>query len=133
MFEQCPCGSGASYLACCARLHSGQAEADTAEALIRARYSAYARGDAAYLWRSWAPETRPARIDLEPERAWTGLAVEDVRVDGEDRAVVRFSARWRRGAQTGRLSETSRFRRDNGVWRYVDGQVRRSNPTRRSG
>ena len=41
----CPCGLGDDYDACCGRLHAG-APAPTAEALMRARYSAFAVGDA---------------------------------------------------------------------------------------
>ncbi|MEO1687316.1 MAG: YchJ family metal-binding protein, partial [Pseudomonadota bacterium] len=63
MFETCPCGCGKDCLACCGRLHAG-APAPTAEALMRARYAAYARGDAAYVLRTWAPETRPPSLDL---------------------------------------------------------------------
>ena len=44
----CPCGSGDDYAACCGRLHAG-APAPTAEALMRARYSAFAVGNLGYL------------------------------------------------------------------------------------
>ena len=40
--EACPCGSGATYGECCGPIHDGTAKAKTAEALMRARYSAYA-------------------------------------------------------------------------------------------
>ena len=39
----CPCGTGASYRRCCAPYLAGEREAPTAEALMRARYSANAR------------------------------------------------------------------------------------------
>jgi SEC-C motif-containing protein len=38
----CACGSGATYQDCCAPLHEGTAHASTPQALVRARYSAYA-------------------------------------------------------------------------------------------
>ena len=47
MFEKCPCGAGASYLTCCAPLHLGQRAAASPEQLMRSRYSAFARRDAA--------------------------------------------------------------------------------------
>ncbi|MEM9762568.1 MAG: YchJ family metal-binding protein [Pseudomonadota bacterium] len=122
MFETCPCGSGKGYLACCGRLHSG-APADSAEALMRARYTAYARGDAAYLTRSWAPETRPARIGIDPAQVWTGLEIASHEVTGPDTATVRFTARWKQNGRKGRLTETSRFRRDGAGWLYVDGDT----------
>ena len=48
--EECPCGSGLSYSKCCAKLHTSTeafAEA-TAEAVVRARYSAYAKREVRY-------------------------------------------------------------------------------------
>lgn len=42
--EACPCGSGQSYKACCRPFHDGTATPETPELLMRARYSAYARG-----------------------------------------------------------------------------------------
>ncbi|MEM7499043.1 MAG: YchJ family metal-binding protein [Pseudomonadota bacterium] len=120
MFETCPCGTGKGYLACCGRLHGG-APAESAEALMRARYSAYARGDTAYLLRSWARETRPTTLTVDPARTWTGLTVEGQETTGPDAATVRFVARWRDGPRKGRLKETSRFRRDGAGWVYIDG------------
>ncbi len=123
MFEPCPCGRPATYLACCARLHSGQVEAPDAETLMRARYSAYVKGDAAFLRRSWAPETRPADLASGSDRAWAGLRVEAAQARGPDAAVVRFAARYREGGVERVLRETSRFRRDQGRWLYVDGDL----------
>lgn len=121
MFEPCACGSGKSYVACCGRLHAG-APAGDAEELMRSRYSAFARGDRAYLLKSWAKETRPLDLTLDPAQIWTGLTIERHRVTGPDTATVRFTATWRKGTETGRLTETSRFRRDGPGWVYIDGK-----------
>lgn len=123
MFEPCPCGSGGAYLGCCARLHSGQAEADTAEQLMRARYSAYVKRDAAYLLKSWAPETRPIDLGLGEGREWLGLTVESAKDISADRAVVTFTARYRERGETRRLRERSGFRREGGLWVYVNGKT----------
>ena len=40
--DVCPCGSGLAYGECCAPVINGSAKAKTAEALMRARYTAYA-------------------------------------------------------------------------------------------
>lgn len=123
MADPCPCGRG-EYARCCGPLHAGAAAAD-AEALMRSRYSAYARGDAAYLKATWHASTRPATLDLvhSPPLRWLGLAVKRHRADG-DRATVEFVARFRQGGgRAGRLHETSRFVREDGRWFYVDGDV----------
>ena len=46
-FKSCPCGSGRSYAACCRPAHDGSVPPPTPEALMRARYSAFALGDEA--------------------------------------------------------------------------------------
>lgn len=111
----CPCGSGASYDACCGRLHRGAAQAATAEELMRSRYAAYAVGDLAYVERTWHPRTRPV---LSPTRglAWTGLEIH--RAEGD---VVEFTATYDGPRGRGGLHETSRFERRAGRWMYVHG------------
>ena len=39
--KTCPCGSGNAYTDCCRLIISGERSAETAEQLMRARYSAY--------------------------------------------------------------------------------------------
>ncbi|GAA2222747.1 YchJ family protein [Streptomyces nogalater] len=116
----CPCGLSASYDACCGRFHTGRAAAPTAELLMRSRYSAFVKGDTAYLLRTWHPGTRPGRLDLDPGTRWTGLRILDT-VDGSafhTTGVVEFRASYRGGA----LRERSRFERVDGAWVYVDGE-----------
>jgi SEC-C motif domain protein len=120
VFEPCECGSGTSYLGCCGRLHSG-APARDAEELMRSRYCAFSRGNAPYLQKSWAVETRPLILHLDPAQTWTGLTIDRHEVTGPDTARVRFTATWRTGTRTGRMTETSRFRRDGSGWVYIDG------------
>ncbi|MFJ1734242.1 YchJ family protein [Streptomyces sp. NPDC088254] len=116
----CPCGLPEAYEACCGRFHSGAAVAPTAEALMRSRYSAFVRGDAGYLMRTWHPRTRPAGLDLDPGTRWTGL---EILATAEGSAfhstgVVEFRASYRGGS----LRERSRFERVDGAWVYVDGE-----------
>jgi SEC-C motif-containing protein len=123
----CPCGSGRPYAACCGRCHAGEAAPD-AEALMRSRYSAYALGLPDYLLATWAPQTRPGSLDSgeadHRRPTWLGLAVHSHRATGDDAAEVEFTARFRIGSGPAqRLRETSRFRRENGRWFYVDGDA----------
>ncbi|MEQ8441983.1 MAG: YchJ family metal-binding protein [Alphaproteobacteria bacterium] len=122
MFEPCDCGSGESYIGCCGRLHSGS-PARNAEELMRSRYCAFSRGNVPYLMKSWAVETRPPTLDLDADQVWTGLKIDRHEMTGPDTAIVRFTANWRTGNRKGRLSETSRFRREGQGWVYVDGDV----------
>ncbi|MFI1539049.1 YchJ family protein [Streptomyces anandii] len=115
----CPCGLGAGYEECCGRFHRGEGAAPTAEALMRSRYSAFVRGEAGYLLRTWHPRTRPARLELDPGMRWTGLEILDT-ADGSafhSTGTVTFRASYRGGS----LHERSRFERVDGAWVYVHG------------
>jgi SEC-C motif-containing protein len=111
----CPCGSGATYDACCGRLHRGAAEAETAERLMRARYAAYAVGDVDYLFRTWHPRTRPHDLPPAGRPTWTGL-----RILGSGEDWVEFVATYEDAGVPGELRERSRFERRAGRWVYVE-------------
>ena len=117
----CPCGSGLTLAECCGPKLAGE-PAQTPEALMRSRYTAYALGDDAYVLATWAPETRPAALFEKGEARpkWIGLAVLSASSEG-DEGTVHFVARARTSSGAMRLEEKSRFRRENGRWLYVDG------------
>ncbi|HEU5144158.1 MAG TPA: YchJ family protein [Dermatophilaceae bacterium] len=123
--SRCPCGSGATYAACCAPLVRAQALAQTAEALMRSRYTAYAVGDVEHLLRTWHPRTRPVALDLDDGPRWTGLVVEHASGGGpgDTEGTVEFRARWSGPGGSGELHEVSRFERRGGRWLYVDGDA----------
>jgi len=122
--DTCPCGSGSPYDGCCGRLHRGEAQAATAEQLMRSRFAAFAREDAAYLLDSWHPSTRPRRVRFDPARRWVRLDVLLTEAGGmlDSEGTVSFVAHHRRGGatgETGELKEVSLFVRDDGRWRYL--------------
>lgn len=123
--QPCPCGSGATYDACCGRLHRGAARATTAEELMRSRYAAYAVGDLDHVFRTWHPRTRPDDLSPDPDLAWTRLDIVGAEAGGEDdeEGEVEFEARYRTPSGSGVLRERSRFARRAGRWVYVDGQA----------
>ncbi|MEZ0064839.1 SEC-C motif-containing protein [Streptacidiphilus sp. MAP12-20] len=122
----CPCGSPRPYADCCGPLHAGTAQAGTAEQLMRSRFAAFATHDEAYLLRSWAPETRPARVEFDPALRWERLEILGSTEGGPFHAegTVEFRAHYREGRTPGTLHENSRFRREAGAWVYVDGDIR---------
>lgn len=126
----CPCQSDLPFAACCGPILNG-APAPTALALMRSRYTAYARGDVAYLARTLAPEHR-AGFDMADVSAgmkttqWLGLEILDTTAGGtdEDTGIVEFLARFQAQGQNHALHERSRFRRDEkDGWVYVDGET----------
>ena len=118
---RCPCGSGDTYATCCQRLHLGDAQAPSAEALMRSRFSAFAVGDADYLLRTWHPSTRPPSLELDPAQRWLSLEVLHAHgglFDTEGR--VEFRAHYRDLRGRGSMHERSTFTRNDGAWVYVD-------------
>jgi SEC-C motif-containing protein len=128
----CPCGSGMAYPACCGRYHRGL-PAPTAEALMRARYSAYVLYDNAFIAATWHARTREAGMQAigdeqggqdghgTRDTRWLGLEVRSF-VPSGDTASVEFVARYKQGGRAHRLHEISRFVREAGLWWYVDGR-----------
>ncbi|HEX8095126.1 YchJ family protein [Jatrophihabitans sp.] len=118
---RCPCGSGEPYESCCARYHRGEAEPPTALTLMRARYTAFARGDERFLAATWHPSTRPSGPLIDPSLSWTALHVTGQAGGGllEDTGTVAFTARYLRAGVPGRLTENSRFVRQDGRWSYL--------------
>lgn len=120
----CPCGNDAGYARCCRPLHEG-AVAQTAEILMRSRYSAYVMKREDYLLATWHPSTRPASLKLtaqQPSPTWLGLDVKRHEENGEQ-ATVEFVARLRYGGgKAQRMHEISSFVREEGCWYYLDGR-----------
>jgi SEC-C motif-containing protein len=56
---------------------------------------------------------------------WLGLKILRTEAGGADdrEGVVEFVARYSINGKAERLHEVSRFLRDEGQWRYVDGQI----------
>lgn len=90
---------------------------------MRSRYTAFVEGREAYLLATWAAETRPASLALDPDQRWLGLDIRSTEAGGPGDAEgrVEFVARSRVRGQGVRLHERSRFRREGGCWVYVDG------------
>lgn len=129
----CPCGAEELFGRCCLPLHLGERHAETAEELMRSRYSAYAVDNLDYVWQTWHPKTRPAEL-TETGLTWTGLEIVDT-VDGrpgDESGEVEFRAHYRQGRRSGRsapdvaggtLHERSRFAVRARRWFYVDGEL----------
>lgn len=124
----CPCGQKASFTDCCGPLLVGARQAETAEALMRSRYTAYIEGAVDYLIATTAAEARGA-LDREGLAAYCrnlrGISLRMLEVRGggllEDTGVVEFAATLRAQGRTFVQRERSRFVREFGRWVYVDG------------
>lgn len=131
----CPCGSDQVYDQCCDQFISGRAFPESAEALMRSRYTAYTQANAEYLMATWHPSQRDQLTETalrESARAleWQRLEVLHSEGDGQARdGIVEFKAWYRQNGELGALHERSRFVREGVQWFYVDGKA--NPPTQR--
>ena len=123
----CPCKSRLPYGECCAPFHYGKALPETAEALMRSRYSAYFFGRIDYLVDTThpdkkTPQTRADIAALADESRWKFLTILSTSKGqaGDKTGKVEFVAQYYRGGVLLEHHEKSRFRRSRGLWKYVD-------------
>jgi SEC-C motif domain protein len=131
---QCPCGSDQEFDTCCGPIIAG-APASTPEVLLRSRYSAFVRGELDHVERTHAPEVRDDFNRAEAERAaseceWRGLEVKNASEEG-DAGAVEFMIHFQRDGQDYYQHELATFRREDGQWLYVSGEVNPKPPQRR--
>ncbi|WP_319774689.1 YchJ family metal-binding protein [Breoghania sp.] len=122
----CPCCSGKDYELCCGPALEGRAWPETAEALMRSRYTAFARRDVKWLKQSLWPKYQKT-LDMEgltefaQTREWVGLEIERVAQGGVDdkTGMVRFVAKALSEGTIRDHREASLFRKKNKRWYYV--------------
>ncbi|MGD8265528.1 MAG: YchJ family metal-binding protein [Chromatiales bacterium] len=121
----CPCESGLDYDLCCGRFIDEGALPETAEQLMRSRYTAFTLDRIYYLEKTWHRATRPASIETDNNVRWLGLQIRRAEQGGADdeEGVVEFVARYKIDGRGYRLHEISRFAKENGQWLYMDGEM----------
>src|SRR5574344_1089096 len=128
--EKCPCGSGKTYAECCRPVIDRTVPATSAEALMRARYSAYVKCEVDFIVNSTHPEQRaandPAEIRRWAEKSeWLGLEILKADKGGlaDDSGTVEFIARYADHGVRMEHHELAEFRRENGEWFFYDGTM----------
>jgi SEC-C motif-containing protein len=134
----CECGKGPSTDECCGRFIKGDAKPETAEALMRSRYTAYAIQEIDYLEATHDPKTvkNMDREDTEKwakEAKWEGLEIVETEAGGpeDETGVVEFIARYESDGNSIGHHERSTFRKIDGAWFYVDGDMVKPKPVKR--
>lgn len=121
---RCPCTSGLVFDDCCRPILTGHKRAVTAEALIRARFSAYVVKDIEYLLETTHPAKRPTEIPpSESFRYW--LEIEQV-IDGgphDATGSVTYTAYHRRDREHWSVTERAGLERIDGRWMYRGGET----------
>lgn len=125
----CPCCSQLSFEQCCKPLIDGNIPAQTPQALMRSRYTAYTQKTIDYIYDTYAAAVR-AKQHKSDIKAWAdNVTFVDLKIlgcEGEDdpkEQFVEFCAYYLEGGQLHKLHEKSRFVHEQGQWRYIDGTL----------
>ncbi|GIW73394.1 MAG: UPF0225 protein [Planctomycetota bacterium] len=134
----CPCGSELPLASCCQPIIEGTEKAATAEALLRARYTAFTQAKVDFILQTHHPRTRDevSRESIQEwaeKSEWLGLQIHHVEGGGPEdtEGRIRFVARYRHGAHEIDHVEEALFERQEGSWYFVTGRqppVRRTSP-----
>lgn len=120
--QPCPCGTGRTYELCCGPRLSGEQPAQTAEQLMRSRFTAHVAHDWRYLHVTYRPTSRKPYVDDgdAAEIPWTRLVVHAHEPGASpDAAFVDFSAYYATEHDEQALHEKAEFARVDGRWLYT--------------
>ncbi|MCW9024546.1 MAG: YchJ family metal-binding protein [Gammaproteobacteria bacterium] len=122
----CFCGSRKIYKECCGLLIEEDQVAETAEALMRSRYSAYVLNNENYLLKTWHSSTAPQNLNLSVEDIqWQGLNIVGTEKGQlqDTEGFVEFIATYQHEHKRLQLHERSYFVKESAGWLYVKGDI----------
>ena len=120
--EPCPCGSGKSFGLCCQPVLKDIANAVSAEALMRARFTAHVVGDSEFLHKSYLPDSKKPYTGevLAGGDRWTRLVINSHEIGtNPDNATVDFTAFYKDQGIEVPHDEKAEFLRQDGSWIYT--------------
>jgi SEC-C motif-containing protein len=128
MNDYCPCGNNKAYADCCEPIIKGTKKAETAEELMRSRYTAFTKAHINHLMRTHHSGTRPLKqrnsmLKWMNNTDWLGLVIVKTRAGQatDTSGHVEFRAIYIENGQTEVIHEDSLFEKENGDWVYVSG------------
>ena len=138
--KDCPCGTGRGYDKCCGPYLGGEAKPETAEQLMRARYTAHVVADVSYVGATQHPETadeydEAATQTWAEKSEWLGLEIQNTSAGSsvDETGTVEFVAMYRDAEGTVRKHhELGTFKKLNNEWMFFDGEPASTEPYRRA-
>jgi SEC-C motif-containing protein len=127
----CACGSLKTYSTCCEPFITGKSYPETAEQLMRSRYTAYTLNDINYIKKTLAPESQKdfdvkASKEWAANAEWLGLKISSVKKGAatDTEGIIDFTVTYKESGKKLEHHEISEFRKDNnGHWLFVDGDA----------
>jgi len=131
----CPCGSTKPYTDCCRPLIAGERRAETAEQLMRSRYTAYVKKELVWLRESLHPGHR-ADYDESSSRAWAERAewhgIEILHAEkggqGDQDGTVEFAVSFSESGVRQEHRERATFQKTGGAWYFTTGKALPTRP-----
>ena len=128
--DLCPCGSQKSYADCCQPLIQKEKQAESAEQLLRARYTAHVNKEVDYIWETTHPAQRGGFdrnqvAEWSKNSEWLGLEIISTEAgqSTDETGYVEFVARYREKSKTLEHKEIAEFRKIDDNWFFYDGNA----------
>ncbi len=137
----CPCGSEAQFEDCCNQYISGEKNAETAEQLMRSRYSAYVNVEVDYLFETLHPDNRGDHDaknakDWAESSEWIDLEIVNTKDGGPEdtEGIVEFCAHYRqKNGSRLKHHEVATFKKLDDKWYFEDGEAVKPEQMKREG
>lgn len=131
--QLCYCGNQKPFQQCCQPIILGRNKPETAEALMRSRFSAFCTQNLSYLVATHQPplgQSIPTEKEYSSENQWIGLKIIDTELGlkAHSHGYVEFIAFYTLATDDlekplHQLSERSFFEQHNDQWFYVSGEA----------
>ncbi|WP_040280667.1 YchJ family protein [Psychroserpens damuponensis] len=122
----CYCGNIKTYTTCCQVFHLNPKKTQTAEQLMRSRYSAFVLADGDYLMATHHSSTRPIKekkaiVKWAKSVQWIKLEVIETTKGSEKdtEGTVTFNAYFFENGKADTIHEKSAFIKENNQWFYL--------------
>ncbi len=131
----CPCQSGQEFNQCCEVFLKGTQKPETAEKLLRSRYTAFVLGNVDYIMTTHHTKTigeidRNGIEEWSRSATWHGLEIKSIEqgTAKDDEGTIEFVARYTQEGRTYNHHEFSLFKKDNGEWKFYD--IKKNQPVK---
>ncbi|EGV42994.1 Sec-C motif domain protein [Bizionia argentinensis JUB59] len=122
----CYCGNIKTYKDCCEVFHLNQGKTETAEQLMRSRYSAFVLANGHYLMQTHHSSTRPiseekAIVKWAKSVVWIKLEILKTTkgLKSDQEGTVTFNAYFNENGKPDIIYENSAFIKENEIWYYL--------------
>ncbi|MFC5194117.1 YchJ family protein [Bizionia hallyeonensis] len=122
----CYCGNNKTYNDCCEVFHLNQGKTETAEQLMRSRYSAFVIANGDYLMQTHHSSSRPtsekeAIIQWAQSVDWIKLEIINTTkgLKNDNEGTVTFNAYFYENGNVEIIHENSAFIKENKTWYYL--------------